>query len=74
MEFGICLLSIIPVRSEPSHRAELVNQILFGELYRIIETEENWVRIKLTYDDYEGWTNANQVRTIPETEFLRLFA
>jgi hypothetical protein len=73
MEFGICLLSIVPVRREPSHRSEMVTQTLFGELYRITEHENNWVRIKLTHDDYEGWINVNQVHTLPEAEFLRLF-
>lgn len=73
MEFGISLLSIIPVRIEPSHRSEMVTQILFGELYQVIGTAENWTRIKLTYDDYEGWINSTQVCIIAETEFLRLY-
>ncbi len=73
MDFGIAHLSIIPVRREPSHRSEMVTQLLFGELYRITGSETEWISIKLTYDDYEGWINANQLCTIPETEFIRLF-
>lgn len=73
MDFGIAHLSIIPVRREPSHRSEMVSQLLFGELYRITGTEGEWVNIKLAYDDYEGWINANQLYIIPETEFIRLF-
>jgi gamma-D-glutamyl-L-lysine dipeptidyl-peptidase len=73
MDFGIAHLSIIPVRREPSHRSEMVTQLLFGELYRITGSETEWISIKLTYDDYEGWINANQLCIIPETEFIRLF-
>ncbi len=73
MEFGICLLSIIPVRLEPSHKSEMVTQILFGELYRIIEISEKWTKVKLTFDDYEGWISSNQVRGISESEYMRLY-
>jgi gamma-D-glutamyl-L-lysine dipeptidyl-peptidase len=72
MEFGICLFSVIPVRSEPSHCAETVTQILFGELYRITSKENQWLRIKLAYDNYEGWIGRNQSMLIDEDEFIRL--
>ena len=45
MEFGICLHSVIPVRSEPSHKSEMVTQVLFGELFRVTGTENSWIRI-----------------------------
>ena len=32
MDFGICLQSVIPVRFEPTHKSEMVTQVLFGEL------------------------------------------
>jgi hypothetical protein len=51
----------------------MVTQIIFGELYRIIESSGKWAKVRLTYDDYEGWISLNQVREIPESEFLRLF-
>ncbi len=72
MEFGICLQSVIPVRLEPSHTAEMVTQVLFGELYRIVEKESNWLRIQLVYDNYEGWIHHLQSYSITESEFLRL--
>jgi len=72
MEFGICLQSIIPLRREPNHRSEMVTQALFGELYRIIETEHNWRKVRLAYDDYEGWFDERSHTSIEEPEFLRL--
>jgi gamma-D-glutamyl-L-lysine dipeptidyl-peptidase len=72
MEFGICLQSVIPVRAEPSHRAEMVTQVLFGELYRIISHDKDWVRIQLSYDDYQGWITVSQNQELSETEFVDL--
>lgn len=72
MEFGICLQSVIPVRSEPAHKSEMVTQVLFGELFRVISSDKDWVRVQLTYDDYEGWISIDQLQVLSEKEFLHL--
>ena len=72
MEFGICTDSLVPVRSEPSHTSEMVTQVLFGELYRIIEKTNLWVKIQLAFDNYEGWIHIKQTCFIDEHEFNRL--
>ncbi len=72
MESGICLHSVIPVRGEPSHKSEMVTQVLFGELYHVTEKENYWFKIKLLLDGYEGWINTNQTNLIDEQEFTRL--
>ena len=48
-------LACIPVRKEASDRAEMVNQLLFGEGYSVVEEEEKWVSIASEIDDYRGW-------------------
>jgi hypothetical protein len=73
MDFGICLQSMIPVRSENSHPSEMVTQVLFGELYRIIGKKDHWLKVQLTYDNYEGWIDEKQSFPLAEEEFLRLF-
>ena len=73
MEFGICLQTVIPVRSEPSHKTEMVTQVLFGELFRILSSEKGWAKVQLSYDDYMGWIALNQVQLLTEKEFLNLF-
>jgi len=73
MEFGICLQTVIPVRSEPSHKTEMVTQVLFGELFRILSSEKGWAKIQLAYDDCQGWIVLNQVQLLSEKEFLYLF-
>ncbi len=72
MDFGICLQSMIPVRIEPSHSSEMVTQVLFGELYRIMVKEDHWLRIRLAYDNYEGWIDQKQSFPLEEEEFIRL--
>jgi len=55
MEYGICNLAIIPLRSEASDKSEQVSQILFGEAFEIIEWKENWVNVITVQDKYTGW-------------------
>ncbi len=73
MAFGICVLSVIPVRSEPSERSEMVSQLLFGELFEISETSGSWIRIVNLFDLYEGWIDSRQCKRLsePEVEVLQ---
>ena len=57
---GICHLTVIPMRAEPSHRAEMVSQLLFGETFRMLEIADEWVRIQTHHDGYEGWIQRKQ--------------
>lgn len=72
MTFGISLQSIIPLRSGPDHKSEMVSQILFGELFRITFSEPNWLRVRLSYDNYEGWIQKKEATFLDEGDFLRL--
>ncbi len=69
MKFGVCLLSVIPVRSEPSDKAEITTQLQFGELVVINENRSNWIKIRNIYDNYEGWVDQKQISEITENEF-----
>jgi hypothetical protein len=74
MEYGICLLSVIPLRAEPSHKSEMVTQLLFGELYQVLDKENSWYRIRTSFDNYEGWIDSVQVSNLDEHEYRRLEA
>ena len=62
MSKGICALSVIPVRTEPSDRSEQCTQLLFGEVYRVLaQTEDKkWLQIQLSFDSYTGWISTIQ--------------
>lgn len=66
---GIANLSIIPLRATASHKAEMISQVLFGEVYSVEETQDNWLKIKLLKDEYVGWIDKNQHQTISEDYF-----
>lgn len=70
--FGICNLAIIPLRIEPSDRSEIVSQVLFGEHFEILEQLKQWSKIKLQYDEYEGWVDSKQYQLISESEYNQL--
>lgn len=70
MNLSICLLSAIPVRKEPSHRSEMVSQLLFGEYAEPGKEEGDFVSIKCVYDGYEGWVQANQLLPIAAGQVL----
>ena len=55
MRHGICSLSVIPMRKEASHESELVSELLFNDIYEIIDENQEWLKIRCLYDSYEGW-------------------
>ncbi len=57
---GICNLSVIPMRSEASHKAEMTNQILFGESFIIDKVKSEWSQVTLIHDSYTGWIENKQ--------------
>lgn len=69
MKYGICTLSIVPVRKEPSHKSELVTQLLFGETYEVVSAEGNWRRVSCSYDGYEGWIDENQHHPLADKDY-----
>lgn len=74
MSFGIADLSIVPMRSEKSERSEMVSQVLFGELYEVIEAEEKWVYIRLLHDGYEGWIDRKMYMPVTDEYAARYSA
>ena len=69
MTYGIATLSIIPCRAEPSDKAEIISQLLFGEHYSVIEELEKWIKVKNAFDLYEGWICRKQFTEITGKEF-----
>lgn len=70
--FGICNLAIIPLRAESSDRSEIVSQVLFGEHFQVLEMQKQWARIRLQYDNYEGWIDSKQYQPISKEQYDQL--
>ncbi len=72
MKYGISNLSIVPIRHEPADNSEMINQLLFGEHFKILETRKKWSKIRLSHDSYEGWICNKQYLIISEEDYKQL--
>lgn len=59
---GCCYLSAVPMRATASDRAEMVNQLLQGDTFDILDRQEKWSFVRCHYDGYEGWVDNKQYR------------
>lgn len=72
MQYGICNLSIVPLRFEPTDTSELVSQVLYGDFFKVLEQRKSWSKIRLDFDSYEGWIDNKQYVEISEEQYLNI--
>jgi hypothetical protein len=68
-EYGICRVSIAPLRAVPKDQAEIVSQLLFGDRVELLEWMEKWILVKNLYDGYEGFVDFKQLKLIAAIEY-----
>ena len=61
VEYVVANAPVVPVRENPSERAEQSTQLLFGEVCEVIERLNSWVKIRSTVDGQEGWVSFKMV-------------
>jgi hypothetical protein len=67
--FAICPLSQVPVRSQSKDTAELVSQVLFGEMVEILDKRgKNWLKVRCEWDNLVGWCRSNQLKLLTPSE------
>ena len=71
MAFVVCIVAVCPLRSEASHRSEIVSGLLFGEAAEVVETAKDFTKIKCLYDGYTGWAQASQLADVSEDVAVR---
>lgn len=73
-QYGICHLSVVPMRAESGDRHEMISQLLFGDFFEIISTTEDgkWVHIRNDFDGYTGWIDAKQYLPVDEEYIHKL--
>jgi gamma-D-glutamyl-L-lysine dipeptidyl-peptidase len=69
MIYAVCLLSVIPVRAEASHRSEQVTQLLFGDLVTVLDKKEKWYLVQVQSDSYQGWIAEGQLTPLSKNEY-----
>lgn len=68
MKYGICTLALVPLRLEQAHRSEMVSQVLFGELFEILDEQADWTSIRLLETDYLGWIQNGQFQELNDLD------
>ena len=56
------------IYKKPSEASEVTSQILYGEKFRILSKNKNWIKIKVLFDNYIGYIkNKNYVNDYKPT-------
>lgn len=67
MEYAVVSVAAAPMRRKPDHRKEMVNQLLFGEMVKVLkEKGPLWVKVRGLHDGYEGWLTRNLLEETDE--------
>ena len=69
MTYGICELSLVPLREVAQLDAPLISEVLYGELVEVIGTNKKWSNVKLA-DGAVGWIDNAQFTNITNEEFI----
>jgi gamma-D-glutamyl-L-lysine dipeptidyl-peptidase len=71
IDYGVCRLSVVPVRKEHTDQSEMVTQLLFGDDYEVLghSKDRKWVHIRIHFDQYEGWIDVKQHHSISREFF-----
>ena len=72
MQYGICNLSLVPLRDDPADTSELVSQVIYGDFFKVLEQRKQWSKIRLAFDKYEGWVDNKQYVEISEDQYNAL--
>jgi len=73
-EKGVCRLSLVSVRENPTHRSEMTTQLLFGDHYEVIDQSEDkgWFKIRIHFDAYQGWISNRSHYRISQEYFEQI--
>ena len=69
INFGISSNICIPIRKGPDQRSEMTSQLLYGEIFKVIQTIGGWHKIQLETDGYLGWIMDATFQAISEEDY-----
>lgn len=68
-KFGICNLSVVPIRADLSHKTEQVSQLLYGEIVEIMVVKKEWTMVRNEFDSYEGWVSTSHITKLSDKDY-----
>lgn len=72
MKHGVIKESVVAVRSKNNSKSEMINQMFFGETFKVIENEPKWLKITSFLDNYDGWIEKNSIFLISKNDYESL--
>ena len=72
MQYGICSLSIVPLRAEQKNTCEQTSQLLYGEFFTVLDLQKSWSKVQNESDGYIGWINNKHFKFIEKSIFQKL--
>ena len=72
MKYGVIKESVVAVRSKNNSKSEMINQMFFGETFKVIENEPKWLKITSFLDNYDGWIEKNSIFLISKNDYESL--
>ncbi|WP_276088747.1 C40 family peptidase [Pedobacter sp. JY14-1] len=68
-QYAICRVAVAPLRTEPSDKAEIGSQLLFGDHVEVMEKQERWWHLRSALDRYEGWSDPKQLAPLSSDQY-----
>ena len=53
------IIPLAPMRTSPSHKAEMCNELLYGESVELLDTIKEWAEVRCIDYEYRGWVLAD---------------
>ena len=69
MNYGIITESVVAIRKIDNSKSEMVNQLLFGETFKIIKNKEKWSFVSSSLDSYCGWIEKINIKEISDEDY-----
>ena len=67
MEYAVVIVAAAPVRRKARHQSEMVNQLLFGEMVKVLKQKGSlWIKVRSLHDNYEGWVTNTLLQEVEE--------
>ena len=67
----VCTYSHIPLRETPAESGEMGSEILFGELFELLDESGRWAHVRCLNDGYVGWIDIKLLSHLSELEYKR---
>ena len=65
----MCLLPVVPMRTRPAETEEQCSQLIFGDVFSIIDSNDSRVLVETFCDSYRGWVDKKQYVEISKDDF-----